>query len=173
MPQAPSCSFPVRKDLWNYDPSARWKKQHLKHTVCSTRYSGRHGRSAVNISSSRTAYWANTSDTKATGSDIAPPMTIESPQVYRGVLPAARTGEREPRQSGRDGIADRRIEPQRAPACLPRIPDGNDLVRFGNRLAFGLGALGLSRRTCCGETTSTTQRPLPCACRSETLLHSS
>jgi hypothetical protein len=51
MPQAPSCSFPVSKDLWNYDPSARWKKQHLKHTNCSTRYSGCHGRSAVSISS--------------------------------------------------------------------------------------------------------------------------
>jgi hypothetical protein len=30
------CSFPARKDLWNYDPSARWKKQHRKPTVCPT-----------------------------------------------------------------------------------------------------------------------------------------
>ena len=77
-------------------------------------------------------------------------MTVESAQVYRGVLPATRAGQREPRQPGRDGSADRRIEPQRAPACLPGIPDGNDLLRFRNRLALGLGALGLGGTTCGG-----------------------
>jgi hypothetical protein len=83
--------------------------------------------------------------------DGAARMAVESAQVYRGRLPAARAGQREPRQPGRDGSADRRIEPQRAPTCLAGIPDGNDLMRFGNRLALGLGALGFSRRTCCGS----------------------
>ena len=39
-------------------------------------------------------------------------MTVESAQVYRGVLPATRAGQRQPRQPGRDRGADRRVEPQ-------------------------------------------------------------
>jgi F0F1-type ATP synthase membrane subunit c/vacuolar-type H+-ATPase subunit K len=72
-------------------------------------------------------------------------MTVESAQVYRGVLPAARAGQREPRQPGRDGSADRRIEPQGSPARLTRVPDGNDLLSFGGSLALGLCTLGPGR----------------------------
>jgi hypothetical protein len=61
-------------------------------------------------------------------------MTVESAQVYRGVLPAARAGQGEPRQPGRDGSADRRIEPQRTPTGLARVPNSDDLLRVGVRL---------------------------------------
>jgi hypothetical protein len=37
--------------------------------------------------------------------------------------------------------ADRRAEPQGSPTGLPRIPDGDDLLRIGNRLALGLATL--------------------------------
>jgi hypothetical protein len=40
---------------------------------------------------------------------------------------------------------DRRVEPQGASAGLPRVPDGDDLLGLGDRLALGLGALGVSR----------------------------
>ena len=37
--------------------------------------------------------------------------------------------------------ADSRVEPEFPPAGLPGIPDAADLLRLGNRLALGLGAL--------------------------------
>jgi hypothetical protein len=50
-----------------------------------------------------------------------------------------------PLQPSRDGSADRRVEPQRLAASLPRIPDGNDPLSFRDRLALCLGALRLGR----------------------------
>ena len=38
--------------------------------------------------------------------------------------------------------ADRRIEPKLAPARLAGVPDRHDLLRIGDSLALGLGALG-------------------------------
>jgi len=40
-------------------------------------------------------------------------------------------------------IARRWIEPQGSAAGPPRVPDGDDLLRIGNRLALGLGSLRL------------------------------
>ena len=37
----------------------------------------------------------------------------------------------------------RSSEPQGPAASLARVPDGNDLLSFRNRLALGLGAFGL------------------------------
>jgi hypothetical protein len=78
-------------------------------------------------------------------------MTVESARVYRGVLPATRAGQREPRDAGRDGSANRRIEPQGAPAGLSGIPDGDNLLRINNRLALSVGALRFGRSTCGGS----------------------
>jgi hypothetical protein len=44
--------------------------------------------------------------------------------------------------------ADRRAEPQGSPTGLPRIPDGDDLLRIGNRLALGLATLCWFRSLC-------------------------
>ena len=63
-------------------------------------------------------------------------------------MAAARAGERQPRQPGRDGGADGRIEPQRAPAGLACIPYRDDLLRLGDCLALELGALDLGRSPC-------------------------
>ena len=46
----------------------------------------------------------------------------------------------------RNGSADCRVEPQRGTASLPRVPNGNDLLRFGDRFPFGFGAPCLGRR---------------------------
>jgi hypothetical protein len=70
-------------------------------------------------------------------------MTIERPQIDAAELPARRAGERQPRKPGCDRSADRRVKPQRAPASLPRIPDGNDLLCINDGFALSLGALGL------------------------------
>jgi hypothetical protein len=40
---------------------------------------------------------------------------------------------------------DGRVEPKRPPASLPRIPDGDNLLRSCDRLALGLGALRFGR----------------------------
>jgi hypothetical protein len=65
---------------------------------------------------------------------------IDAPDLTTG-----RAREREPRKSGSDCRADRRIEPERAPTGLARIPDRDDLLRIGDGLALGLGALGCFR----------------------------
>ena len=62
---------------------------------------------------------------------------------HRATLVARRARERKPRDTGGDRGADRGIEPQCPPAGLPRIPDTDDLLRIDDRLALGLGALGL------------------------------
>ncbi len=77
-------------------------------------------------------------------------MPIERPQVDRAVLPAGRARVGQPRDASSNSGADRRIEPQRSPASLARVPDRHDLLRIGERLALGLGAPGLSRSTCSG-----------------------
>jgi hypothetical protein len=43
-------------------------------------------------------------------------------------------------------IARRWIESQGSAARLPRVPDRDDLLRIGDRLALGLDALGRFRR---------------------------
>ena len=72
-------------------------------------------------------------------------MSIEDAQIDRSPLTARRTREAEPRKSGGDCGANGRIEPQLAPAGLSRVPDSDDLLRIGNRLALGLGALRFLR----------------------------
>jgi hypothetical protein len=47
----------------------------------------------------------------------------------------------QPGQPSRNGGADRRIEPKSPSASLARVPDSHDLLRIGDRLALGLGAL--------------------------------
>jgi hypothetical protein len=78
--------------------------------------------------------------------DLAAAVTIKRPQIDRVALAAARAGERQPRQSGCNRSADCRIEHQRPPAGLGSVPDGDDLLSLGNRLALGLGALGSGGR---------------------------
>ena len=41
-----------------------------------------------------------------------------------------------------DSGADSRIEPERSPSGLPRVPDCYDLLRIGDGLALSLGAFG-------------------------------
>jgi hypothetical protein len=77
-------------------------------------------------------------------------MPVEGAQIDGPELPARRAGEREPRQPGRDGGTDSRVEPQRAAAGLARVPNSDDLLRVGDCLALGLGAPCLSRRPRCG-----------------------
>jgi len=72
-------------------------------------------------------------------------VPIERAQIDRPDLTARRARERKPREASRDGGPDRRVEPQGSTAGLPRVPDRNNLLRFDDRLALGLGASGLGR----------------------------
>jgi hypothetical protein len=49
---------------------------------------------------------------------------------------------------GRSRHAYRRVEPQRSPPSLPRVPDRHDLLRVGDCLTLGFGPLGLLRGAC-------------------------
>jgi hypothetical protein len=71
-------------------------------------------------------------------------MPVERAQVNRANLPAGRARIAEPRQPGRNRGAYRRIEPQRAPARLTRIPDSNDLLRLGDGRTLALMTTGPS-----------------------------
>ena len=68
-------------------------------------------------------------------------MSIKGAQVDRPELSAGRARKCQPREPGRDGSTDCRVEPQGSPTSLTRIPDRDDLLRFGNRLALGFGTL--------------------------------
>jgi hypothetical protein len=72
-------------------------------------------------------------------------MPVERAQVDRAELPASGTREAQP---ARDGGADSWVEPQLASAGLPRVPNCHDLLRVGDCLPFGLGALCLGRCLC-------------------------
>ena len=74
-------------------------------------------------------------------------MPIERAEINRANLLARRAGERKPRDAGRDGGADSRVEPEFTPASLPGIPDADDLLGFSECLALGPGAFGRFRRT--------------------------
>jgi hypothetical protein len=66
---------------------------------------------------------------------------IKRAQVDGSELAAARAGEAQPRNAGRDRSADRRVEPERTPAGLARLPDSDDPLSLSDRLALGLLAL--------------------------------
>jgi hypothetical protein len=57
--------------------------------------------------------------------DRAARMSVEGAQVDRSELPARRAGEAKPREPCRDRSTNRRIEPQRPSASLPRVPNGD------------------------------------------------
>jgi hypothetical protein len=56
-------------------------------------------------------------------------MPVERAEIYGTDLTASRTREAQPGDTRRDGGANRRVEPKRPPASLPRIPDGDNLLR--------------------------------------------
>jgi len=80
-------------------------------------------------------------------------MPVQAAQLNRTPLAASGAGEAPPRVASRDGCADRGIEPQGSAAGLPCVPDSDDLLGFGNRLALGLSALGFLRRSGGGSLT--------------------
>src|SRR5262249_53535640 len=72
-------------------------------------------------------------------------MPVERAQIDRAPLPARGRGERKPRKAGSDRCFDRRVEPQSPTAGLARVPDGNNLLGFGDSFALDLGAIGFGR----------------------------
>jgi hypothetical protein len=77
-------------------------------------------------------------------------MPIERAEIHGADLLTRRAGKRQPRDAGRDRGADRRVEPESPTAGLARIPDADDLLGLGNRLALDLGAFGRFSGTCGG-----------------------
>jgi hypothetical protein len=67
-------------------------------------------------------------------------VPIQRAQINSADLLARRARVGEPRNAGRDGGADRRIEPQLACASLARIPYRDNLLRINDRLALNPGA---------------------------------
>jgi hypothetical protein len=75
-------------------------------------------------------------------------MPVEGAQIKRADLSARRARVGQPREAGRYGSADRRIEPQLASASLAPIPYRDNLLRIDDGLALGLGAFCRLRCAC-------------------------
>jgi hypothetical protein len=68
-------------------------------------------------------------------------VPIEGAQVDGANLAARRARKREPREPGPDRGTNSRVESKLTPASLPRIPNRDDFLGFGDGLPFGFGAL--------------------------------
>jgi hypothetical protein len=69
-------------------------------------------------------------------------MPIQRAQINRADLLARRAQIGEPGDAGCNRSADRRVEPKRSAASLSRVPDSDDLLGLGDRLALSRGAFG-------------------------------
>jgi hypothetical protein len=114
-------------------------------------FTGRHGRSAINIPSRANGAFGlhRRHDSDGIRLEIAPPGCRSS--VRRSNWPHA--GHETVNHGKRAAIAAPIVglEPKNPPAGLARIPNGDDVLRVCDRLALGLGALCLGRCTSGGS----------------------